>query len=322
MNEPISPRARTGARRWDPALRRPSLRPDRLTAELRRRLAEVDRTVLEVVRHPHPSPESLHHLHREMRRFRLGLLLWERLLSARDREALRTLTQRVKRLTRLAGQVRDRDVVLALLEKVKTVRGAPEETRRFQRFLARLRDDGRTGRELLRAFLRSEQDAHLFEELRSALDRPARVSAATELRHIVSDVTDERHRKVRQAHRRARRRPTPDRLHRLRIRVRQFRQLSELTARLVPRHGPPLPRGLRQLQDRLGHIHDLDVALASLDADLVRSPWASALRRNRRRARKLARTGLADLPTRLPTLAPARTPVGRPARAPRRSPRR
>ncbi len=290
---------------------RPTLRPERLTAELRRLLADVDRTVAEVIRLPHPTPESLHHLHREMRRFRLGLLLWERLLTAKDREALRPLTQRVKRLTRLAGQVRDRDVVLALLDKVKEVRGEPEETRRFQRFLARLRDDGRTGRELLRAFLRSEQEAHLFEDLRAALGRPSRVTAAAELRHILSDVGLERHRKVQRAHRKARRRPTPDRLHRLRIRVRQLRQISDLTGRIAPHRGPPLPRGLRQLQDRLGHIHDLDVALASFDANLTRSPWAAALRTRRRRERSAARSGLAELPTRLPEASPPTTPPRR-----------
>jgi CHAD domain-containing protein len=230
-----------------------------------------------------------------MRRLHLGLALWGRLLARRDREVLRPLNQRVKRLGRLVGQVRDRDVVLELLEEVQDAPAPREEARRFHQFLSRLRDDGRIGRELLQAFLRTERDAHLLDQIRVSLDVSPPSTAARNLRHLLTDEHSSRWDRVRRAHRKARRRPSVDRLHRLRIRVRQLRHASDLVGVVDPKVARSIPVAFRRLQDHLGRLHDLDVAQLSLDVDLVDSPWGTALRARRRTERRAARRALATL---------------------------
>jgi CHAD domain-containing protein len=252
-------------------------------------LSRVTSSIDEFVRNPSPSAERVHQLHRAMRRLRVGLDLWSRLLAAKDREPTAALVARVKRLARLVGQVRDRDVVLELLDRARPRRATALETRRFHQFWGRLRDDSRTGRELLRAFLTTERDAGLFRSVGETLDRVPRATAPAELARLLASENQARQEKVQRAHRRAGERPSSERLHRLRIRLRQLRHVSDLTRTVEPASAHPIPVSFRQLQDRLGKLHDLDVALATIDPDLARSPWASDLRRARRRARTAAR---------------------------------
>ena len=216
-------------------------------------------------------------------------------MPAADREAIAPLVRRLKRLARLVGQARDRDIVLELLERTRPSGATPADTRRFHEFWGRLRDDSRTGRELLRAFLTTERDAGLFRSIGESLDRPPRSRAASDLTRLMAQENALRHEKVRRAHRRATERPSSDRLHRLRIRLRQFRHASELTRVVDPAVADPVPVSYRRLQTRLGKLHDLDVALATLDPPLARSAWAADLRQARRRTRTAARVELARL---------------------------
>jgi CHAD domain-containing protein len=259
---------------------------DRLRDELRRVLADVVRDVDDVIHHAHPSPASLHRLHREMRRLRTALGIWRELLGAAGQAEVRPLAQRVRRLTRLVGQVRDRDVTLGLLEGVTDRTETEEEREELQRIRSRLADDARTGRELLRAFLRSERQAHLFELVGEAFDLPPRARSSTELARLLADHQHVGHAKVVSAHKKARRRPTMDRLHRLRIRVRRLRQISELASAVDPEHDPAVAESLRRLQQNLGRLHDLDVLLQDLDPAFKETSWTKVLRRERRRQRK------------------------------------
>jgi CHAD domain-containing protein len=263
----------------------------------------------EAIRATHASAEELHQLHRGLRRLRLGIGLWTRVLPLRDREVGRLLERRTKRLARLVGEVRDRDIVLALFEAIPGPGAEPAETERYHRFLARLRDDARTGRELLRASLRTERDAGLFVEIRSLLQHSPSPRGATELRALISGESGAHHARVRRAHRKASRRPTAERLHRLRIRLRQLRHANELIRLVDPRAPLRIPNSYRRLQDHIGQLHDLDVALATLDPDLERSPWTEQMRRRRRRTRQEVRAELERLafPPELPATAhPAR----------------
>ena len=227
-----------------------------------------------------------------MRRLRVGFELWGRLLPAADRAEAATLARRLKRLARLVGQVRDRDVVLALLDRARPGRGRPGESARFHEFWGRLRDDSRTGRELLRAFIRTERDAGLFREIGATLRRAPRARADTDLARLMADENRSHHEKVRRAHRKASERPSSERLHRLRIRLRQLRHVAEITHSVEPAAAHRIPVSFRRLQDRLGVLHDLDVTLSTLDPDLERSDWAEALKRARQRVRHSARLEL------------------------------
>ncbi|MCI4338905.1 MAG: CHAD domain-containing protein [Thermoplasmata archaeon] len=246
----------------------------------------------EVVARPHPSPESLHELHREMRRLRHALALWEQLLASRHRDLVLPLDRRLKRLARLVGRVRDRDVVIELIEGPTLPRPAREEIALVARLRSRLRDDARTGRELLRVFLRSERDAHLFEGFRESLELAVRPGAGIHLASTLEEEQARRHEEAREAHRRARRRPTSVRLHRLRIQVRRLRHLTEVRTRLEGKTGNTLPPAIRRLQIRLGRLHDLDIVLGDLDPDLRSTDWVRSLKDERRATRRAIRESI------------------------------
>jgi CHAD domain-containing protein len=218
-------------------------------------------------------------------------MVWGQLVASGQQEAVRQTAQRIRRLARLVGRVRDRDVTSALLAPRGRRPEANGTARAWNEFLGRLREDTHTGRELLRAFLRTERQAGLFDRVEALLGLPPRADANRGLHRILADERRRRQSRVRKAHRRARRDPTSERLHRLRIRIRQWRHLAtlEVAARAVSMRPPP---SWQRLQDRLGRLHDLDVALATIPEDLGETGPGVRLKDSRRRLRKLVRTSL------------------------------
>jgi CHAD domain-containing protein len=259
---------------------------ERLAREIDRVLAEVSRQVDEVIQHPYPTPESLHRLHREMRRLRTGLGVWEELLTSADRASLRPLDRRIRRLTRLVGQVRDRDVALSLLQGVEHRAHSRRELDQLNRYRARLRDDARTGRELLRAFLRAEREARLLDDIGEAARAQSRTVRGSRLRRVLEEHEARERKNVARAHRKARKRPSMNRLHRLRIRVRRMRQVSDLAATVDPERNGTLANSLRRLQQHLGRLHDLDVLFLDLEPFLRKTGWGEMLRTERARQRR------------------------------------
>lgn len=249
-------------------------------------LASVRRAVEDVVQHPHPTVGSLHRLHREMRRLRAGLEVWRRLIARRDRDLLEPLDVRVRRLARLVGRIRDRDVAIDALETVGT-RGLDEtDSMRLADYRTRLRDDARTGRELLRAFLRAERDAHLFDRVGDTFHVTPPAGRARDVGGVLAEAHARSTERMVDAHRRARRRPSTERLHNLRIRLRRVRHLTELGTTVTPSRVPAFSAALKSLQQDLGRLHDLDVLLEGFDAGVRRTRWAETLRAERRRQRR------------------------------------
>ncbi len=246
--------------------------------------ARVDETLHELDRliaSPRPTPESLHRLHRDLRRLRVGLGVWTRASSKGRQATLRDYDRRLKHLARLVGGVRDRDVALALLADAP--RDLPSRERRaLRRLRSHLTDDARIGRELVRASLRTERDLGLFEGIREGFRTLPSVRRAQALGRYLEEIHDEGQEAVRQAHRKARRKPTSRRLHTLRIRVRSWRHLSDLAAAIDPSYGLPQARPLQSLQARLGRLHDLDV-VEDLTAEAAPPTWNRAIRKERRR---------------------------------------
>jgi len=146
-----------------------TVRPERVAREIAGILEEATTAVDHVVASAHPSPESLHRLHRQMRRLRTGLALWEALLPSAERELLHPLDVRIKRLSRLVGRIRDRDISLSLLQRFAGKTTSRRDLERLDRYRTRVQDDARTGRELLRAFLRSERQARLLDDVAERL---------------------------------------------------------------------------------------------------------------------------------------------------------
>jgi len=244
-------------------------------------LHELDRLVV----NPRPAASALHRLHRDLRRLRTGVGIWARLLPKTPRAEVEGYDRRLKRLARLVGGVRDRDVTLGLLAD-RTLPGSAQERIRLHQVRARLVDDARVGRELLRVFLRSERDAGLFEGVRTSLHLKPRGNRVQHLEGYLAEIRDESRREVQAAHRRARRKPSTRRLHRLRIRMRNWRHLADLSLTLVPTQPPlPAPPPLRALQRRLGRLHDLEVA-ENLARPARGTRWARSLEEEQRRQRR------------------------------------
>lgn len=263
-----------------------TIRPERVAREIAAILQEVTKAVDQVVAATHPTPASLHRLHRQMRRLRTGLALWEALLPSGERELLHPLDVRIKRLSRLVGRIRDRDIALSLVDRFDGRRARGRDLVSVARYRTRVQDDARTGRELLRAFLRSERQAHLLDDVGERLRSLPRSGSFLDTHRAVALAHTRTHDNLRRAHRKARRRPSMERLHRLRIRIRRARQFSDLATTLDPRHEHGLGSSLTRLQKELGDLHDLDMVLVGLDEEVRRTSWADAMRDERRLRRK------------------------------------
>ena len=258
----------------------------RFREELERLVRAVAHGAEEIVGRPHPTPGSLHYFHRDLRRLRTGLGVWRELVPMAQRERLAILDRRLRRLAQLVGEVRDRDVAVDLLGSVEAAARRRRDEERLERYRGRLRDDARTGRELLRALLRSENDARLFDEVAAFLAGPVRAGTTGAIPRLLSEHRSRGHEKFATAHRRAHKRPSMKRLHRLRIRVRRLRQIADISGAVDPASTEPLSGSLRSLQQDLGRLHDLDVLLGRLDATFGATRWARALHKERRRQRR------------------------------------
>ncbi len=259
---------------------RDAVGPVRLRDELRRTLAALEAELDRDLARPAPSPEEVHRLHQELRRLSSGLAVWARLLSARSRLEAEEVVRRLRRLARLVGRVRDRDITVRLL--TANPGGVPSGNPEWARFIGRLRDDSRTGRELLQAFLRTERRGGLLARAGRLLERRPVAESLTALTEVLGQERRRREGRVDRAHRRARKRPNVERLHRLRIRIRQWRHFAGLAhaVRPLPDRRPAV--SWQRLQTQLGVLHDLDVALATVPETLVRAVPAGRLRRRRR----------------------------------------
>lgn len=263
-----------------------AMRPERVAREIAEILEEASEAVDAVIRSAHPTPESLHRLHRQMRRLRTGLALWEALLPSAERDLVHPLDVRVKRLSRLVGRIRDRDIVISLLDRFGGPHASHRDRQRLERYRVRIRDDARTGRELLRAFLRAERQARLLDDIGERLRSLPRTGSFSDTDQVVARAQARTHDNLRRAHRKALRRPTMERLHRLRIRIRRARQFSDLAVAVDPGHQRRFPPSLIRLQKNLGDLHDLDMALEGLDDSVQKTAWADRLRKERRRSHR------------------------------------
>jgi CHAD domain-containing protein len=127
------------------------------------------------------------------------------------------------------------------------------------------------------AFFRQEVERYLLAARPRGTDRPARAAAVQARRRARPRHGGRRlarpARRLLKAFDRVRRRPTPQRLHRLRIRAKSLRYTAETLAHREAgplRRGPgaglaALESGLKKLQDALGAVQDAAMVLARLD---------------------------------------------------------
>jgi CHAD domain-containing protein len=202
-----------------------------------------------------PSEEELHLLHRTLRRLRIELRPWKRALRAGRRRVVREADRELREVARLVGEVRDRDVAQAVLERLARRHEmlAPEGLRTVRTAIHR---QARSGRKLVpaaaEALLASGVLKALDELAVTELSEGEVASWRSTVRAAEERVLDD----VRRRYDRARKGRTPERLHELRQALRSARLWSEAyTLPTVAWY----PESLGTLQARLGRLHDLSI---------------------------------------------------------------
>lgn len=174
----------------------------------------------------------------------------------------RKLERRMRRLTRALGPVRELDVALQTLEELSAGGAVPPAS------IARLKQEIRLERERVHARMRSEVSHIDVERIRRKLVAAARKHPPHPARPRARDPRRIARARVRAARRAARLRAAvrsaaalylPDRLHEVRVAVKKLRYALEVARELSGSRALAQLRTLKQVQDLLGRMHDLEV---------------------------------------------------------------
>jgi len=230
---------------------------DRCTPILRERIRALFRHLPKALV---GEADAIHDLRVAGRRLRAALpLLATKPRGRRVRRASALLGQ----LTRGAGSSRDLDVSLALLdERLHDIGRTSDELRTLRRRLraARSRMRGRMADAVL-----DLEIATLRRDLRAIVARGSERLFTVLLRF--RDARDRQAEKLLSEMEAAGERFDAEGLHRLRIRCRRLRYLGELAGSLKGQPSEAAAIGIfKQLQDRLGEIHDVHVLAVWLEA--------------------------------------------------------
>ena len=194
-----------------------------------------------------------------------------RVASRRIREALplvsagsrgRRLGRQMRKITQALGPVRDLDVALLILDEMER---SGEVSRSA---LARLRQAVSRERQLLYADMKRRLEECDFEKLRKrALGAARRTSGSRGIRDPkrlarAQQRSARRAERLRMAIENAAGIYLPDRLHEVRIAVKKLRYAMELVRELSGSRAAAKLRTLKESQDLLGRIRDLEILIA------------------------------------------------------------
>ena len=235
------------------------------------------RRVLKALRRVRKSgdPEAVHRLRVALRRCRSLAMLME---EVDPHQAWTRMRRLPGKLFRTLGELRDTQV---LEEGVKNVTLADDPLR--QRLLKVL--ERREVKRLARARRAVEQfDQRAWTHLARNLRSRTRLVPPNGL--AAQCLALERYQELRSLHVRAVRTQQPQTWHALRVSVKRFRYTVES---VLPARAAAWDAGLRQMQDRLGEIHDLDILIEVVASEAARGdvPSVDAVRQ-RIRARRQA----------------------------------
>jgi CHAD domain-containing protein len=185
----------------------------------------------------------------------------------------------VRRLTRLLGPARELDVSLLILDELEANEDVPPAA--IDRLRASIADE----RSRLQEHVRERLDEFDIQKVRKRAIAAARKGAEENTPRNAEAAAWTRERTIRRARRltaaieHAAGLYLPDRLHDVRIAIKKLRYTIELDA--ASRHGRPRNaaalRTLRNIQDLLGRMHDLEVLIARA-RNIQGSPGASTLK--------------------------------------------
>ena len=195
---------------------------------------------------PDFRPRDIHQARVATRRLRSDL---KSLKSVLDPIWVRHMRGDLRWLGAALGEVRDVDV---LRKNLKSVPSELERTLTERREIATRR---------VMSVLEDARYLDLLDRLHAASNRvpiagDAMVLARERARHAVPMIVGANFRKVRRQVRKARRHPSPERLHAIRKKAKELRYSAEFATPLVKRPARRLAKAARTLQDQLGEHHD------------------------------------------------------------------
>jgi len=189
--------------------------------------------------------EAVHDLRVAVRKFRQILKVLKRWVPREESQLLRT---EMKELMTRAGEVRDRDIAVALLRKIHV----PKNRRILTEIHEQRGASAHTLQECVRDF-RHRNTAAAWRRaltLRKPPDAPGAADVAGSLlRGMLKDY-------LRRGARAARRSASPKQLHRFRIATKEIRYTLDIFAPLYGNAIGDLAEKLKKLQTDLGAIHD------------------------------------------------------------------
>jgi CHAD domain-containing protein len=218
--------------------------------------------------------ECVHDMRVATRRLRSALRDFKPYLeyNATKRE-LKTFGAEIKRLADALGAVRDLDVQLALLEKLKAQES--EASAAIEFFQALRRDEGKTRRDELKNELERIARDDFFQMLNLIFDA-ATISGANQtdeaksFRAAAREIVEQRFVEFEKKSDALLRPRAARRLHRLRIAAKRLRYAVELFAPCFDHEARKSAKEIAKLQTSLGDLHDCDVWLDELAARLQR----------------------------------------------------
>ena len=217
--------------------------------------------------------KSLHQARVATRRLRAALPLFG---AGRKAEKV---ARSVRRLTRMLGPARELDVSLLILDELEKSSDVPRAA--IDRLRASIADERRRLQEQVRERI-DEFDIQKVRKRAIAAARKGideKASRDVEAVALARERTTRRARRLAAAIQHAAGLYLPDRLHDVRIAIKKLRYTLELGA--PPRDSRPRNAGalrtLRNMQDLLGRMHDLEVLIARTRS-IQSSPGASTLK--------------------------------------------
>jgi CHAD domain-containing protein len=238
--------------------------------------------VRDLVRHERAArrgdAEAIHQMRVQTRRLRAALSLFAEVVKPGRRAG----RGRLRWLTRSLGQVRDLDVIAALLEEQHLAHLTGVEAARLEDLVAALRERRWRAHRKLKANLARGRYAKLRAALQGLARRPRFRKAGNEAEMAARFLADRIHREARRvsAHRgMTEREPEAADLHTLRITIKRLRYALDFHAETCGLAFDEERTLTRDLQDCLGEIHDHDLLLSWFGgaSDAAATPVEAAL---------------------------------------------
>jgi CHAD domain-containing protein len=188
---------------------------------------------------------------------------------------LRPAIQRVRRITRALGPVRELDVTLELLDELSVHHPARIPAIRLVRRGVTAERERR--KNALHAALDGKQAERALDAVARVVDRLAATTDDGSWRHVLGARTLERSNVLESTMEDVGLLFDPTRLHAVRIAAKKLRYALEMADEARVAVTAPLVKILKGLQEQLGRLHDLQVLLV-----FARAPDIDAVERNRK----------------------------------------